>query len=135
MMIRGPKRTQEVLYLLCVLVPSTIYSFPHFFEHQEFHDSNGTVHLMKVHTIRKIHFPNPKTLPAFNKDFAFYWKLCYYTILDGLLKLFIPAAILIYTNISIYKLIGRDSSMVVRDNISKFIYQSIFILLNVFTRQ
>ena len=54
----------------------------------------------------------PKTFPAFNKLFAYHWKLGYNTILEGLLKLIIPAGILLYTNLSIYKLIGKGSSMI-----------------------
>ena len=32
--IRGPKRKSMIVYLVCILVPSTIYSLPHFFEHK-----------------------------------------------------------------------------------------------------
>ena len=57
-------------------------------------------------------FNFPKTFPAFNKEFAFRWKLGYNTILEGLLKLIIPSGILLYTNLSIYRLIGKGISMV-----------------------
>jgi len=43
-------------------------------------------------------------------DFAFYYKLIYYTIMEALLKLVLPLAILLYTNISIYRLVSRKKS-------------------------
>ena len=45
-------------------------------------------------------------------DFAFYYKLIYYTIMEALLKLVLPLAILLYTNISIYRLVSRKKSKV-----------------------
>ena len=32
--IRGPKRKSMIVYFVCILVPSAIYSLPHFFEHK-----------------------------------------------------------------------------------------------------
>ena len=32
--IRGPKRKSMIVYLVCILVPSALYSLPHFFEHR-----------------------------------------------------------------------------------------------------
>ena len=32
--IRGPKRKSMIVYMVCILVPSLLYSLPHFFEHK-----------------------------------------------------------------------------------------------------
>ena len=45
-------------------------------------------------------------------DFAFYYKLVYYSIFDPLLKLVLPLAILLFTNLSIYRLVSRKKSEV-----------------------
>ena len=66
---------------------------------------------------RIVHFTEKKTLhvqvfPEFSKEFAFYYKLLYYTILESMVKLVIPLAILIYTNLSIYRLVNKENPFV-----------------------
>ena len=53
-----------------------------------------------------------KVFPEISKEFAFYYKLLYYTILETMVKLVIPLVILIYTNLSIYKLVNKENPFV-----------------------
>lgn len=102
--IRGPKRKSMIVYLVCILVPSTIYSLPHFFEHKVMRDGNGMI-MRDVQGKVII----TQVFPQISKEFAFYYKLLYYTILETLVKLVIPLVILIYTNLSIYRLVNKEN--------------------------
>ena len=82
---------------------------------------NSNIKLYRyVHFTRepvKISFPLLKTIfvqvfPQFSKEFAFYYKLLYYTILETMVKLVIPLVILIYTNLSIYRLVNKENPFV-----------------------
>ena len=58
-----------------------------------------------------------KVFPEISKEFAFYYKLLYYTILETVVKLVIPLAILVYTNFSIYRLVKRKNPFVSKKNL------------------
>ena len=94
-------------------------------------DTQGKVIIVQVQEnctgTRKLHRPVqesrfkflslPKTFhlqvfPKLSKEFAFYYKLLYYTILESMVKLVIPLAILIYTNLSIYRLVNKENPFV-----------------------
>ena len=53
-----------------------------------------------------------QVFPVVSKEFAFYYKLLYYTILETVVKLVLPLAILIYTNLSIYRLVNKENPFV-----------------------
>ena len=86
-------------------------------------DSEGSVVIEEVF-ILKIFFVNShiKVFPEISKEFAFYYKLLYYTILETVVKLFIPLAILVYTNFSIYRLVKRKNPFVSKENVQNRCY-------------
>ena len=53
-----------------------------------------------------------QVFPVVSKEFAFYYKLLYYTILETVVKLVLPLVILIYTNLSIYRLVNKENPFV-----------------------
>ena len=63
-----------------------------------------------------------KVFPEISKEFAFYYKLLYYTILETVVKLVIPLAILVYTNFSIYRLVKRKNPFVSKENVQNRCY-------------
>ena len=81
-------------------------------------DSKGSVVIEEVF-ILKIVLVNKhiKVFPEISKEFAFYYKLLYYTILETVVKLVIPLAILVYTNFSIYRLVKRKNPFVSKGNV------------------
>ena len=80
-------------------------------------DKEGSVVIEEVF-ILKTFFVNKyvKVFPEISKEFAFYYKLLYYTILETVVKLVIPLAILVYTNFSIYRLVKRKNPFVSKGN-------------------
>ena len=63
-----------------------------------------------------------KVFPEVSKEFAFYYKLLYYTILETVVKLVVPLAILVYTNFSIYRLVKRKNPFVSKENVQNRCY-------------
>ena len=53
-----------------------------------------------------------KVFPQVSADFAFIYKLVYYSIFDPLLKLVLPLTILLFTNLSIYRLVSKKKTEV-----------------------
>ena len=86
-------------------------------------DSEGSVVIEEVF-ILKIFFVSKhiKVFPEISKEFAFYYKLLYYTILETVVKLVIPLAILVYTNFSIYRLVKRKNPFVSKENVQNRCY-------------
>ena len=81
-------------------------------------DKEGSVVIEEVF-ILKTFFVNKyvKVFPEISKEFAFYYKLLYYTILETVVKLVVPLAILVYTNFSIYRLVKRKNPFVSKGNV------------------
>ena len=81
-------------------------------------DKEGSVVIEEVF-ILKTFFVNKyvKVFPEISKEFAFYYKLLYYTILETVVKLVIPLTILVYTNFSIYRLVKRKNPFVSKGNV------------------
>ena len=76
-------------------------------------DTQGKVMIAQVKENRfKFLSLHVQVFPELNKEFAFYYKLLYYTILESMVKLVIPLVILIYTNLSIYRLVNKENPFV-----------------------
>ena len=96
--LRGPKRKHVFLYLLSVFIPSFLYSIPHFLEYST----------KKVDGVTILE----DTL-LFDMGLAtFYYKLVYYTAMDFLLRIFLPVAILLFTNIRIFMVVKEEQFLV-----------------------
>ena len=96
--LRGPKRKHLILYLIAVLIASTIYCIPHFLEHTT-QRKNGSIILVE-HLLMDLGMG------------TFYYKLFYYTILDSVIRIIIPVCILAFANIKLLMLVRKETSKV-----------------------
>ena len=97
-LLRGPKRKHMILYLIGVLIPSTLYCVPHFLEYT-ISRRNGTIII-------------DEGLLMTMGMATYYYKLFYYTILDFFIRIIVPVCVLTYTNIKLLLLFKKEISWV-----------------------